>query len=178
MQCLDGVAGLCVPCCECVCLSLSLPACTGPRCGGGAQEADSLPFPSGLSQVLLGRGLLCVGPLVSLSPPPEACCCCCWGGAGRRHSALARTVTLLREGTQPLSAVQGGLAVRSGHRTLGAGTARPPAPASLCGFPGAEPGVGGGGGPAKPCAGASRNTGWSGLGTGVNKLWSENHRAW
>lgn len=57
----------------------------------------------------------------------------------------------------------------------GAGAARPPAPPALS----AEaPGRAEGWPRQSFCAGASRNKGRSGLGTGVNKLWSENHRAW
>lgn len=57
----------------------------------------------------------------------------------------------------------------------GGGAARPPAPPALS----AEaPGKAEGWPRQSFCAGASRNKGRSGLGTGVNKLWSENHRAW
>lgn len=54
----------------------------------------------------------------------------------------------------------------------GGGPARPPAPPALsAGAPSRAEGW-----PRQSfCAGASRNKGRSGLGTGINKLWSENH---
>lgn len=156
--------------CKCALAQVFQPASALPRVEQ-AQEADFPESPPGLPKPACGGRVPATCGTLSLSFSPRLGAACSCQGLKRRQGCrfLARIVTLFdRKRPWPLSPAGGLLSVRSGNRTPGEGLQdHPPLPVQ-----GAQTRLRGG--LAKACAGAPRNKGWSGLHTGVNKLWSEN----